>query len=52
MRDPFVAFVMSEWHAPEVEAIVTAEELAAVPGQVLCDLPHTPAPCLSCGAAQ
>lgn len=49
--DPFTAFVMSEWHVPEVEAIVRGEELAAVPGQVPCGLPHSLAPWPSCRAA-
>lgn len=62
----FSEFVMAEWHAPEVEARVVAEELAAVPGQVECEGVHGWArqttepvgaiedfsgPCPECGAA-
>jgi hypothetical protein len=44
--DPFGAFVMSEFHAPDVEATVRAEEMRAVPGQVRCDHDHEDlAPC-------
>lgn len=40
MNDPFSAFVMSEWHRDEVEAIVRREELEAVPFQVECPGPR------------
>lgn len=60
--DPFAAFVMAEWHTPDVEAKVRHEELAAVPFQVECRLAHGDAdvapeaqvpserPCPACGA--
>lgn len=61
----FAAFLLAEWHAPNVEATIVAEELAAVPGQVACPGIHglatrpdlasyrefTDYPCPECGAA-
>lgn len=41
-ENPFAAFIMSEFHAPDVEARVRHEELAAIPGQVVCGAPHGP----------
>lgn len=40
VSDGFGAFLMSEYHAPDVAAKVRHEEMSAVPGQVECG-PHT-----------